>query len=392
MRRKIIFVMALSVLTLTLSLHARAETSSASSVRVLHDFFVNESVPSGPGMIKASDGGFYGTWFQHESTFDFGGVFRLDPSGAFRVVYVFPRNNNGGGNGPWGSLAQGLDGNLYGTTAFGGVKNAGVAYRVTPSGGVFTLLHSFGTIAIDGANPQGGLTRGSDGNFYGTTPLGGKNNVGAVFRITPLGVVTILHSFSLNQTPTGGARPIAGLIEGRDGWLYGTTVFNQDSTNDFGTIFRVSPAGLFNVVHRFHPPGGYSPQAALVQTSDGSFYGTTYFGGAGGAGTVFRLTPTGNVMVLHAFRFPMGAHPFNALVQTRNGLFYSTVGGCSQNQADCAYRISSSGKFEILHVLSFAEGTALNGFVVGNDGFLYGDAQGGGIRQGGWGTAFRLTP
>lgn len=390
------------LILLGLSIAATGQTPS-SPVRVLHNFQIEESEPSNPGLIKASDGRLYGTWFQQETAFDLGGVFRIEADGTYTVVYVFPNSNNGSeGNGPWGTLAEGRDHNVYGATVFGGAYEVGTIYRVSPEG-VFTPLHSFGANPLDGTYPNGGLILGSDGNFYGTTSAGGNDNVGTIFRMTPQGEVTTLHSFGLNQIPTGGARPVSNLTEGRDGWLYGVTGFNEDSINDYGTVFRISKKGQFRVIHRFFPPDGFSPVAALMQAKDGTFYGTTYYGGSesNAGGTIFRMTPGGKVSFLHMFYSinqdgsPVwGSNPFNSLMEAEDGFLYSTIMICGPDQLDCAYRISSCGKFEVLHIFTPQEGMGENGLIQGNDGLLYGDAQGGGIDNGirANGTAFSFKP
>jgi uncharacterized repeat protein (TIGR03803 family) len=375
---------------------AHAQQASNSPVTVLHNFGISESHPS--SLIKGSDGRFYGTWLSEEVTFDCGGLYRMDPDGRLAWLHVFHSHvdRNGflqcpGGDIPW-ALTEGADRNLYGVTYDGGKNEVGgIIYRLTKDG-VFTLLHNFGGAPFDGANPQDGLILGSDGNFYGTTRAGGNNNVGTVFRMTPEGTVTILHNFGLNQVPTGGARPPAKLIEARDGLFYGVTGFNPDSIGDYGTVFRISKDGNFQVIHRFRAesPAGYAPVGPLMQASDGDFYGTTQSGGRGqyAAGTVFRMTPHGSVTYLHSFRCgPTGgcdAFPGNALVEREKGFFYSTV-------TQSAFRISRSGKFTTLHTFTPDEGMQPNGLVLGDDGFFYGDAQGGGVLAPGvraYGTAF----
>jgi len=376
---------------------AQVQTQT-SPVTVLYNFPISSVQPM--SLIKARDGRFYGTCLS-DGDLNLGTVFRLHNDGSWPVLYEFPKYPAPNeGDGPQGALVEGSDGNFYGTTIAGGSNLMGTIYRITPDG-VFTSLYSFGSVAFDGAYPWAGLIQGPDGNFYGTTKGGGRNNVGTVFRMTPEGTVTILHHFALNQVPTGGARPQTNFIQGRDGLFYSVTGYNQDSNGDYGTVFRISKKGHFEVVYRFGPsPGGYGPVAPLVQASDGNFYGTTYFGGRGtnAAGTVFRMTPSRKVAFLHTFHSTTkggppvwGNFPFNGLLEGKDGFFYSTIMGCGRDQLDCAYRISQSGKFLVLHIFSDQEGMGTNGFVQGEDGLLYGDAQGGGILNGGiraYGTAF----
>jgi uncharacterized repeat protein (TIGR03803 family) len=163
--------------------------------------------------------------------------------------------------------------------------------------GQLTTLYAFGTVTnangepLDGANPQAGLVQGSDGDFYGTTSAGGTNNVGTVFQLSTNGGLTNLHSF----TGIDGEQPSAALVQGSDGDFYGTTF--GGGPNQDGVVFKISTNGQLTTLYAFgtvtnangEPLDGANPQASLVQGSDGSFYGTTTYGGVGG-GTVFRLT------------------------------------------------------------------------------------------------------
>jgi uncharacterized repeat protein (TIGR03803 family) len=128
------------------------------------------------------------------------------------------------------------------------------------------------------------VVQGTSGNFYGTTAYGGgigcSGGCGTVFKITPSGVLTTLHSFD----KTDGANPSAGLVQGTDGNFYGTTEYG--GTGDGGTIFKITPAGILTTLHSFSDEG--SPYAGLIQSTDGSFYGTTESGYDGG--TVFSLS------------------------------------------------------------------------------------------------------
>jgi uncharacterized repeat protein (TIGR03803 family) len=145
------------------------------------------------------------------------------------------------------------------------------------------VLWSFGG-GNDGQEPYAGLIQGTDGNFYGTTVQGGASSDGTTFKITPAGVETVLWSFGGGND---GQEPYAGLIQGTDGNFYGTTV--QGGANSYGTIFKITPAGVETVLYSFEPGSDAEfPTAALIQGTDGHFYGTTYEGGANGDGTVFK--------------------------------------------------------------------------------------------------------
>jgi uncharacterized repeat protein (TIGR03803 family) len=193
------------------------------------------------------------------------------------------------GQSPYAALIQGLDGNFYGATPTGGSHNFGSVFRITPSGTV-TILHSFldGSVPHDGQSPYAGLILGPDGNFYGTTTFGGSRGFGSVFRITPSGAVTILHSFG--DVANDGAYPTGDLVLGPDGYFYGTTSFGGSTGNvdpygnGYGAVFKMSPSGTVTILHSFGDGSvagdGAGPQAGLVLGSDGNFYGTTIAGGS----------------------------------------------------------------------------------------------------------------
>jgi uncharacterized repeat protein (TIGR03803 family) len=150
-------------------------------------------------------------------------------------------------------------------------------------------LHSFnGT--NDGANPYAGLVQGTDGSFYGTTENGGTKGFGTVFRFATNGTLTTLAEFG----NTNGANPQAGVIQASDGNFYGTTwaggAYTNQSGQGYGTVFELATNGTLTTLISFNGTNGASPQAGLLQSADGNFYGTTANGGTNGYGTVFRLS------------------------------------------------------------------------------------------------------
>jgi uncharacterized repeat protein (TIGR03803 family) len=219
---------------------------------------------------------------------------------------------------PVGSLTEGNDGNFYGVTYSGGVDYLGVVFKITPTG-TLTTVHDFDF--TNGAQPYAGLAQGVDGDFYGTTYSGGHLGCGTVFKVTPKGAFTLLHS--LDCTSEGGA-PIASLVPGRDGNFYGVADYGG-AKND-GTVFKITPSGVFTTLYSFSGTDGQSPTGALVQATDGNFYGTTASGGALGSGTVFRMTASGTVTTLHSFNGTDGEGPYD-LVQDTEGTLYGITGG-----------------------------------------------------------------
>jgi uncharacterized repeat protein (TIGR03803 family) len=286
--------------------------------------------PSGD-LIQASDGNFYGMTPSGGAN-GVGVVFKITPAGAETVLYSF---QGGTTDGAWpsGDLVQGSDGNFYGMTSQGGPYGSGiqngVVFKITP-GGTETILHAFQNTPTDGAHPSGSLIQGSDGNFYGMTPDGGANNSGIVFRITPSGTETILYSF--NSVLNDGISPNGSLIQGSDGNFYGTTSLGG-GPNENGVVFKITPAGTETVLYSFpgQVPESGNPEGSLIQGSDGNFYGMTYYGGVNNDGVVFKITPAGTETVLYSFQGGTtdGMNPQGSLVQGTNGDLYgmTVLGG-----------------------------------------------------------------
>ncbi len=238
-------------------------------------------------------------------------------------------------------LVQGTDGNFYGTTGNGGAINpcsangggpgCGTVFQITPIG-TLTTLHSFN--GSDGANPAAGLIQGSDGKFYGTTSLGSID--GTVFSIIPGGTPVTLYNFCSQTNCDDGSNPAAALVQDTDGNFYGTT--SGGGASNSGTLFKITPSGTLTTLYSFDGTTAAGPRAALVQGSDGNFYGTTIAGGAlgcgpsnpeGDCGTIFKITPQGTLTLLYSFCVqhsgcPDGFHP-SGLVQGTDGNFYGTT-------------------------------------------------------------------
>jgi uncharacterized repeat protein (TIGR03803 family) len=210
----------------------------------------------------------------------YGTVYEINSAGTIETIYDFTGGDDGGT--PIGPVVLGGDGNLYGTTAAYGADNYGTIFQITPAGSV-NVVYTF-TGGTDGGNPAGGLTKGGDGYFYGTTENGGSGG-GTLFRVSSTGAFTLLHTFTGG---VDGGNPYATLYLGADGALYGTTL--KGGTGNAGVIFRVTTAGAFTELYSFTGVAdGGNPYGALTQDSEGNFYGTTSAGGTYGFGTVFEF-------------------------------------------------------------------------------------------------------
>src|SRR3984957_3570787 len=322
------------------------KVSPEGNVTTIYSFCPAMPCPDGSapyaGLLQASDGNFYGTTFEGGQGRNCGGgcgtVFRVTTAGVLTTLYKFCQQTNcADGGAPMSGLVQGVDGNMYGTTEFGGTSNAsaGTVFRVDTSGNL-TTLHSFclQQNCPDGDMPQANLILATDGNFYGTTLVGGTGcdgGCGTIYKLTPEGQFTTLYRF--NDDEINGADPGA-LIQASDQVFYGTT--EGGGTHNGGTIFRITRGGTLTTLYSFceedfpciDNPSGSSPVAGLIQATDGNLYGTTFFGGdlqcngGYGCGTIFELSTTGRLATLHQFDGSDGLDVSDGLLQATNGVLY----------------------------------------------------------------------
>jgi uncharacterized repeat protein (TIGR03803 family) len=310
---------------------------------------------------------------------------------------------------------------------FSWFKKACAVFVVCAATAITTRAQVFSTLAwfdgADGAGPPAALIQGPDGNFYGSTYHGQLGNCydtdivgcGTIFRVTPDGRITTLHSFCADQDCNDGALPDSNLLLTIDGDLYGTTsaggVGDCTSGNyapGCGTIFKLSHEGVFTTLYRFCTqtgcPDGEYPYAGLIQATDGNLYGTTAGGGAGtcagafsppGCGTIFRITPGGAFTTLYRFCMqagcPDGAVPLAGLLEASDGYLYGTARDGGENGAGgTIFKISLSG--ELTTVYSFSNGGPIApaaGLMQAADGELYGTTSYGGPDNAG--TVFKVT-
>jgi len=371
---------------------------SAQTFTTLHAFNQTDGSEPEAGLVQATDGNLYGTTYRGGAgSFGFSGtVFNITLGGTLSTLYNFCNLSQcGDGANPYAGVVQGTDGNFYGTTSEGGTSY-GVVFKVTP-GGTFTTLHSFAD--TDGANPQAGLVLGSDGNFYGTTPFSQASSAcplgcGTVFKVTPGGTLTTLHSFA----GTDGSGPLARMIQGTDGNFYGTTYGGGVSHN--GTVFKITPGGVLTTLHSFAGTDGANPYAGLVQATNGSFYGTTLAGGIGN-GTLFKITPGGTLTTLYIFcsqgsGCPDGENPRGDLIQATDGNLYGTTTGAGgSSNGGTAFKITLGGTLTTLYTFCSQGGTKCTdglspvaGLVQASNGTFYGTTNAGGS---GLGTVFSLS-
>jgi uncharacterized repeat protein (TIGR03803 family) len=303
------------------------EVSSSGTATVLYNFTgsTDGGYPFAP-VIRDSQGNLYGTT-ETGGTASCGVVFKVDTAGNETVLYSFAGGPTDGCY-PYQGLVMDKKGNLYGTTSAGGVYGWGAVYKLTPQGKE-TMLHSFGA-ASDGEYPYyGHLLIDGAGNLYGITLFGGSSYEGVLYKLTPKGKETVLHSFAGGSSD--GCWPYGSVTIDKAGNLYGTTEFCGSS--DHGTVWKVSPDGTETILHNFAggKSDGCEPIAGVVLDSKGNLYGNTQLCGAWNYGTVWRLSTKGKLKLLHSFAYSDGAFPIGELLRTATGELFGTTnaGGSS---------------------------------------------------------------
>jgi uncharacterized repeat protein (TIGR03803 family) len=352
-------------------------------------------------LIEASDGRLYGTTFSggrhRNAIYDGDGTaFRISPNGKFST-FAFLDGFDGAG--PTASLVQAADGTFYGTTFAGGAVGYGSIFKTSWSGTITNVYSFFGAVEVDGnltGNPAAGLLRGVDGNYYGTTQIGGGPygaGAGTVFRLDTNGLVTPLHSF---ERSIDGGFPTSQLVQGLDGNLYGTTTIG--GAGDGGTIFSLSLGGIFSTLVYFNSSSatGFQPAGRLLQDPQGNFYGTTAYtsnsiqNGWVGSGTVFKFGTNGTLTTLLSFSDHPGEgeKPEAGLIRARNGFLYGTTSNGGYGYGT-VFQLGSEGALTTVFKFNGTNGARpLAGLLEAQDGTLYGTTSEGG--RFGVGTVFRL--
>ena len=371
---------------------------AAPTYEVLAEFDRGPSYPKEGRLVQGVDGAFYGV-LRYAGTEGVGAICKVTAAGAASIFVNF--TGAGGvfpGSDPAAGLIVGSDGNFYGTTRSGGPGYFGTVFKLTPSGALTTLGEFTGTGgAAKGSHPAAELLVGSDGDFYGTTYEGGTGNFGTVFKLTPAGVLTTLAEFTGSGGAARGSHPSGPLVWGNDGAYYGTT-----TGATYGSVFKVTSAGVFTSLALFTGGSsgsarGSSPIGELALGNDGNFYGTAQNGGASGYGTVFKVTPAGVLTTLSDFTGASGAvkgrYP-NGLLRGGDGAFYGTTSQGGAGDFGTVFRVTTGGVFTTLAQMSNLGGAApghypLVGLIVGSDGAFYGTTNQGGASD--HGVVFRVT-
>jgi uncharacterized repeat protein (TIGR03803 family) len=323
---------------------------------------------------------------------DAGAILRLSAAGALETALSF--SGTGGaapGRAPLSAPVTGYDGALWGTTLSGGAGDFGTVYRFESGVGFQSKVAFTGPGgAAPGAGPNE-LSLFSDGNYYGTTQAGGVGGFGTIFRISPAGVVTDLGDFTGNAGAQPGSQPVGALVTA-GGFRYGVT--QTGGASNLGTVFRLTPAGGFLPLAAFTASTGSKPRAGLLAHPDGNLYGTCSAGGAQGFGTIFRVTPAGGLSVLHSFLDTDGSAPAAALTPGPGNVLMGIASQGGAGGWGVIFKCTTSGTFSVLTELTGNAGARpgaypLAALSLGLDGNFYGATSAGGPGQDG--GFFRLT-
>jgi uncharacterized repeat protein (TIGR03803 family) len=276
-------------------------------------------------------------------------------------------------------MVQGFDGNFYGA-ASGGTAGFGSLFRLTPAG-VLTTLYTF-TGGSDGAYPDGGLVQGGDGNFYGVATGGGVNGDGTIFKLAPGGTFTLLHTFS---GAADGSEPMSALVEGTDGNFYGVAQYGGSGNS--GTVFKISSTGSFSLLYSFTGgDDGAQPLASLLQGDDGNFYGSTPHGGdftdcpSVGCGTLFEITSSGAFTLLWTFTGGTGGSSTEtSLVEASDGYLYGTTAVSNSSASALLFKITASTSLTPVYGFANSSDAGIpNNLLLGSDDNFYATSETGG--------------
>ena len=275
--------------------------------------------------MLATDGNLYGA-ATNGGAVGYGVLYRVTTSGTYTALHDFQGSDGGF---PIGAPIEASDGNLYGATFGDQVNNFGTVYKYSRDG-TFSNILSFSVDGSKGAAIYAPLIQANDGSLYGTSTEGGVNGCGTIFKLTTSGILLHVYSFPCGS---GGSRPVGPIMQASDGNFYGTTAWGGITTgyrcqsSGCGTIFRMTQSGSITVLYEFEggQTDGHGAIAGLVEGTDGNLYGSTYAGGGHAWGTFFQVTLGGIYTFLYSLPNSIGEEPSSTLLQHTSGVFYGTA-------------------------------------------------------------------
>ena len=338
------------------------------------------------GFIRASDGKYYGLFRQGGVANGGELVVMTDAFTGVTSVYEF---TNQSGIIPAGNVFEGTDGFLYGVTTSGGEHNLGTLFKVAKNGSGFSVVYSFSNLS--GFN-SGGPMQATNGLLYGTTSYGGPLGYGTIYSIRPDGSdFKILHDFSPEVILAIAFNSSGDLVQGPDGSLYGTRMYDN---NSYGSVYKINVDGTgFTVLKEFNDPlAGIRPGGSLLFASDGRIYGTTFGGGSSNFGTIYSLLPSGSGFTKH-FNFDglNGKNPYSTLTEGSDGRLYGTtyMGGGNDNGTIFAVAKDGSGFTKLYDLDTRATHPRFGPLIESTPGVFFGTAEHGGALNSG--AVFRVT-
>jgi uncharacterized repeat protein (TIGR03803 family) len=300
-----------------------------------------------------------------------GVVFKIDTTGRETVLHRFSGKD---GAGPYGTLVRDKEGNLFGTTEYGGDlqcdkyqgSGCGVAFKIDTTGRE-TVLYVFRGGRSDGCEPYQNLIMDEAGNLYGTTPGCGASDGGMVFKLSNKGKETVLHNFAWSD----GAAP-SGMIKEASGDFYGLTQIG--GTSGRGVLYKLTKAGTLTVLYNLVGDADGDNPVALTMDTSGNFYGTTNQGGSFG-GTAWKVSKKHTETILHDFGggFSDGCFPQGGVVRDSDGNLYGNTFQCGAYDDGIIWKVSKDGTETVLHNFSSPDGANPSGSLLRDaNGGLYG--------------------
>ncbi len=366
---------------------------------VLHSFQGSDGFDPVAGLSRDRRGNLYGATGAGGSG-KVGTLFELTPSGKSKTLWTFTGGTDGAN--PIGAPLL-VNGNLYGTTNNGGANGKGVVYQFNLKTKTLTTLFAFDWQY--GVYPQAPVIMDASGNLYGVTQNGGADQnqcdgaqgCGVVFELSPSGTYTILYSF---MGGSDGVSPIGGLIRDAAGNLYGTTRGGfTNGTNNYGSVFKISPAGQETTLYTFTNTGIAQPWGSLTMDASGNLYGAAWDGGSSGAGGLFEISASGAYSVLYQFDGgTAGGGPTAGPLYRKGKLFGATGGGGNGYGAVYEFDLAKNTIKALYDFSGTPDGVQPGQGTLVRDpsGNLYGTTEFGGAGNcspyNGCGTVFELSP